>query len=305
MKLLVELLQIINNFGSFLIKIFLKLNGAKIGKNTFIHFSAQILVKNLIIGNDVKINNNVKIKGNKVRIGHNCIVSDNVLISGKNNFIMGDKSYIGKKVHIDLSQDVLIGEDVGVGENTVIWTHGYFPPADKGYPVTLGKVEINSNAWVSTNIVILPNVIIGENVIVGAGSVVTKKAEDNSIIAGNPAKKIKNVEDILHNKSFTNLMREIFSDYFLNKVNDSILYFNFNNTHCYIIENYNFESSHDFQKKSIIMYKSCTNFEKIEKENSYLWMNFNSRVAIKSNNLLYNHLLSLLRENGIRFIFKY
>lgn len=44
------------------------------------------------------------------------------------------------------------------------------------------------------NAMILPGVKLGNNTIVGAGSVVTKSFEGDCIIAGNPAKKIKDIE---------------------------------------------------------------------------------------------------------------
>jgi acetyltransferase-like isoleucine patch superfamily enzyme len=141
--------------------------------------------------------------------GKNTIISANSLITGNYNLTIGDKSYIGKKVHINLSRDVKTGNDVGVGENTVIWTHGYYPPADKGYPVTYKPVEIKDNSWVSTNIIILPGVVIGENVIVGAESVVTKSVTENKIIAGNPAQVIKEVETILSKENFLTLIRNV------------------------------------------------------------------------------------------------
>lgn len=42
---------------------------------------------------------------------------------------------------------------------------------------------------------ILPGVTVGENSIVGAGSVVTKDVPDNTIVAGNPAKFIKRIDE--------------------------------------------------------------------------------------------------------------
>lgn len=56
-------------------------------------------------------------------------------------------------------------------------------------PVVLGN-----NVWIGSNVVILPGVSIGDNVIIAAGSIVTKSFfENNIILAGNPAKVIKNV----------------------------------------------------------------------------------------------------------------
>ena len=45
------------------------------------------------------------------------------------------------------------------------------------------------------NAIITRNVQIGDNVIIGAGSVVTKDCEENSVYAGNPARKIMTIND--------------------------------------------------------------------------------------------------------------
>jgi len=61
---------------------------------------------------------------------------------------------------------------------------------------TEGKdVIIGENCWIGMNAVILPGVKLGNNTIVGAGSIVTKSFEEGyCVIAGNPAKKIKDLE---------------------------------------------------------------------------------------------------------------
>ena len=45
--------------------------------------------------------------------------------------------------------------------------------------------------WIGTNSIILKGVIIGDNSIIAAGSIVTKNVPENSLVAGNPAKIIK------------------------------------------------------------------------------------------------------------------
>lgn len=52
-------------------------------------------------------------------------------------------------------------------------------------------VTIGNNAWIGGGAIICPGVTLGNNVIVGAGSVVTKSFGDNVVIAGNPARIIK------------------------------------------------------------------------------------------------------------------
>jgi len=51
-------------------------------------------------------------------------------------------------------------------------------------------VKIGSNVFIGVNSIIMPGVTIGDNVVVAAGSIVTKDVNENSVVAGNPAKKI-------------------------------------------------------------------------------------------------------------------
>jgi len=56
-------------------------------------------------------------------------------------------------------------------------------------------IEIGKNAFIGTRSLIMPGVKIGENAIVGAGSVVTRDVEANTIVVGNPAKKISTIDE--------------------------------------------------------------------------------------------------------------
>ena len=54
-----------------------------------------------------------------------------------------------------------------------------------------GRVVIGDFSSVGTNATILPNIVIGKNVYIGAGAVVTKNVEDNTVVAGIPAKPMR------------------------------------------------------------------------------------------------------------------
>lgn len=55
-------------------------------------------------------------------------------------------------------------------------------------------IKIGENCWIGMNSVILPGVVLGNHTVVGAGSIVTKSfKEGNCVIAGNPAKKIRDL----------------------------------------------------------------------------------------------------------------
>ena len=59
----------------------------------------------------------------------------------------------------------------------------------------MGEVHIGKYCWIGMNAMILPNVVLGDHTIVGAGAVVTKSfPEGYCVVAGNPAKKIKDID---------------------------------------------------------------------------------------------------------------
>jgi galactoside O-acetyltransferase len=55
-------------------------------------------------------------------------------------------------------------------------------------------IVIGDDAWIGMNVIVLKGVTIGEGAIIAAGSVVTTNVEPWSLYAGNPAKKIKDLE---------------------------------------------------------------------------------------------------------------
>ena len=58
-----------------------------------------------------------------------------------------------------------------------------------------GSTRIGNYCWIGANSVILPGVVIGDHVVVAAGAVVTKSfSEGYCVLAGNPAKKIKELD---------------------------------------------------------------------------------------------------------------
>ncbi|MGT2894955.1 DapH/DapD/GlmU-related protein [Streptococcus entericus] len=60
----------------------------------------------------------------------------------------------------------------------------------------LQPVHLKENAWIGSGATILPGVTVGKNAIVSAGAVVTKDVPDNVIVAGVPARVIKEIEEI-------------------------------------------------------------------------------------------------------------
>ncbi len=93
--------------------------------------------------------------------------------------------------------EVNIGDNVFIGPNTTLCTVIHAYEAEKRNTGIMRALPINiqNNVWIAANVVVLPGVTIGEGAIIGAGSVVTKDVASGCIVAGNPAKFIKLVEN--------------------------------------------------------------------------------------------------------------
>lgn len=90
---------------------------------------------------------------------------------------------------------VKIGDNVLIGPNVSIYTAGHPIHADTrktgyeyGAPITIGD-----NVWIGGNSIILPDVTVGSNSVIAAGSVVTKDVPEWTVVAGNPARVIKEI----------------------------------------------------------------------------------------------------------------
>ena len=114
------------------------------------------------------------------------------------NIYFGNNFYANHNLVILDVAKVTFGNDVMIGPNVGIYT-AYHPidPETRNNNIEYGKeIKVGNNVWIGGNVVILPGVTIGDNVVVGAGSVVTKDLPDNSICYGNPAKRVKDINEV-------------------------------------------------------------------------------------------------------------
>lgn len=165
-----------------------------VGKQTIISYPCrfQDYSKKIIIGEGTTFYSNCVIEcwdryidqlfSPQLKIGNNCRIGEYTHITAINNIEIGD--------------GLLTGRFVFISDHN----HGEFSVDDLKTPPTFrrlkskGGVVIGNNVWIGDKVSVLAGVHIGDNVIIGANSVVTKNVPQNCVVAGIPAKIIKQLE---------------------------------------------------------------------------------------------------------------
>lgn len=160
----------------------------KIGENSHIRSHTIIYAGNKI-GDNFQTGHHVMIRefneiGNNVSIGTNSVIEHHIKIG--NNVRIHSNAFI--------PEFSIFKDRVWIGPNVVL-TNAYHPLCPKAKECLKGPT-IYKNAKIGANATILPDIKIGENSLIGAGSVVAKDVPPNVVVAGNPAKIIKNIEEI-------------------------------------------------------------------------------------------------------------
>jgi UDP-2-acetamido-3-amino-2,3-dideoxy-glucuronate N-acetyltransferase len=152
------------------------------------------------IAPDVKLGANVKIS--KFVNLYGCAVGDNTKIGAcveiQKNASVGKNCKI--QSHTFICEGVVIEDEAFVGHGVMFTNDKYPRSATAGGALqteldwSVVPTYVRKGASIGSNATILCGITIGENAVVGAGSVVTKDVPENTIVAGNPARKLRNIK---------------------------------------------------------------------------------------------------------------
>lgn len=109
--------------------------------------------------------------------------------------IIGDHTRIG--LHNTIIGPVTIGSHVNLAQGITITALNHnFDDSEKRIDqqgISTKEVVLEDDIWVGANAVILPGVTIGKHAVVAAGAIVTKDVPPHSLVAGVPAKVIRQI----------------------------------------------------------------------------------------------------------------
>jgi UDP-2-acetamido-3-amino-2,3-dideoxy-glucuronate N-acetyltransferase len=156
-------------------------------------------MKYLSVADDVKLGENVKL-ANFVNL-YGCTIDDNTKIGTfvevQKNAVIGRNCKI--QSHTFICEGVTIEDDVFVGHG-VIFINDKYPRSTNGNGGLQTEEDwkvvptvVRKGASIGSGSTILCNVTIGEKAIVGSGSVVTKDVPPKTIVAGNPARIVREI----------------------------------------------------------------------------------------------------------------
>lgn len=167
--------------------------GSKIGKNVLIDHNT-VIKSDTVIGDYVKIGANCTIGG----VGFGYELNDEgayELMPHIGNVVLKSNSEIGNNTCIDRAVlgSTIIGENVKI-DNLVHIAHGVEIGKNSliiANAMIAGSVKIGENCWVAPSVSIIQKTQVGENAVVGLGSVVIRNVDASTVVAGVPAKKLK------------------------------------------------------------------------------------------------------------------
>ncbi len=159
-----------------------------IGNNCHLR-RGTIIYAGVIIGNNFST-------GHYALIREGNVIGDNVSIGSFTELALRNRVGSGTRIHSrSFMEDVTLGKNVFVGPG-VVFTNDPHPASPK-YKWCFKGATVSDGAMIGGGVTVLPHVKIGRCALVGAGSVVTSDIPSRAVVVGNPARKIKNIEDII------------------------------------------------------------------------------------------------------------
>jgi maltose O-acetyltransferase len=136
-----------------------------------------------------------------LNVGNGTLFAGTPVIAGdvdpRTRLTIGELCFVNYPVHFDINGRISIGDHVYIGHHVVIVTTGHSIGGriQRAGELLCKPVSIDSGAWIGAGATLLPGVKVGAGSIVAAGSVVTRDVPEDTLVAGVPARVIKELTE--------------------------------------------------------------------------------------------------------------
>jgi maltose O-acetyltransferase len=128
-------------------------------------------------------------------IGKNTLIRTRVKFSGEfKNLVIGNNTTVNFFGLFDLMDKVIIGNTCQIGPHVSFITSSHQLVSNyqtRRADISAGPITVEDYVWIGANVTILGNVTVGHGSVIAAGSLVNKDVPPDTVVAGVPAKVIK------------------------------------------------------------------------------------------------------------------
>ena len=133
-------------------------------------------------------------------IGKHSLIQGTVRITGGDSpcrfLSIGRQTILSGHLHLDLAAPLTIGSLVRIGHDVSLLTvsHEIGAPWLRSGRSTSNPITIGDGVWIASRVTVLPGVSIGNGAVVAAGSIVTRDVPPNTLVAGVPARVVRELD---------------------------------------------------------------------------------------------------------------
>ncbi|WP_231948905.1 sugar O-acetyltransferase [Aeromicrobium choanae] len=107
------------------------------------------------------------------------------------NLILGEDVFINLGCRFQDTGGITIGDGTLIGHGSTLTTLNHSVDPDRRADMLPAPIVIGRQVWLGASVTVVPGVTIGDGAIIGAGSVVTKDVPAHAIVAGVPARVLR------------------------------------------------------------------------------------------------------------------